>query len=209
MWTINFSEIVDYVENWALGANEEGESNSVSAGGLLANAPYELIPYSGIRYGATAINDLAFVLGHHSSDGDLTARDYFEITGGVLGGIVGGVVGAPLGGVTGFMLGAAGGSGGEALGGQIYDALTGEPVSAGITYYDPFGVFGPAMSTHSPVSVDENGNRIGYSTYDNANGINVHYEHDPRGYGTNWGYNAPNAHNSDYVTDPFIKRLAA
>ncbi|MEO9572866.1 MAG: hypothetical protein ABJ360_02145 [Roseobacter sp.] len=40
----NFDDALDWVENEALGTNEEGEQNALSVGGVLANSPYELIP---------------------------------------------------------------------------------------------------------------------------------------------------------------------
>lgn len=81
-FTINFEGIQDYLENEALGTNEEGEQNIFNSSGVLVNAPYELIPDAPTRYTAMTINDFVFGTAHHASDGSFKVRDGFELGGG-------------------------------------------------------------------------------------------------------------------------------
>ncbi len=119
----NFDDALDWAENETLGTNEEGEQNAFSVGGVLANAPYELIPNTAVRYTAMTVNDIAFGTAYHASDGNFTARDGFELIGGIIGGFGGAALGSFVGGVGGVAGGIAGGIGGETAGGQLYDDL--------------------------------------------------------------------------------------
>jgi hypothetical protein len=89
----NFNEFFGPTLHWAqnqiYGTNEDGEQNIFSFAGTISNAPYEWVPYNGVRYTAVILNDLTFGISHQSSDGKFTVRDGFELAGGILGGLAG------------------------------------------------------------------------------------------------------------------------
>ena len=187
------------------------------------------IPHTPTREVFGLINDVAFGMAHETSDGYFTVRDGFQLAGGLaLGGAgaaAGSLFGGPVLGLTGGMIG---GELGGHVGGSVYDVVDAKYSEMYTPRPDPAGGSGvagfpgsarvPGYSGRFDDGVLRAGDELnaldalaeiaaqsgqtygpfttGSGSGDGSGGSG----YDPRGYGINWGYNAPknDAPNEDH-----------